>query len=285
MKPHCFTSLLAFLAVSLSIPAQADKLAETPGLQLYSLRSQFKLRGVDWTLDQVKANGITTVELASGIPDIPIPELNEKLKARGLTAVSSHFSYKRWKDDLEGVVRDAKAMGIKYAGCAWIDHKDDFDGVECRDAIATFNRAGDALAKEGIKFFYHFHGFEFQPHGDGTLVDLFLKETNPDHVFAQMDVLWIVFPGRDPVQLLEKYPGRWVLSHLKDLKKGVATGSLSGHTDVNNNVPLGQGQVDWKTFFKAASKAGIKYHLIEDESDSVLQQLPQHLEYVKNLEW
>lgn len=285
MKHRRFTQALAALLFAAAGSTQAEKLAVTPGLQLYSLRSQFKLRGADWTLDQVKANGITTVELASGIPDIPIAELNEKLKARGLTAVSSHFSYKRWKDDLDGVVRDAKAMGIKYAGCAWIDHKDVFDEAECRDAIATFNRAGEALAKEGIKFFYHFHGFEFQPHGDGTLFDLFMQETNPQHVFAQMDVLWIVFPGRDPVKLLEKYPGRWMLSHLKDLKKGVSTGALTGHTDVNNNVPLGQGQVDWKAFFKAASKAGIQYHLIEDESDSVLQQLPQHLEYVKNLEW
>jgi len=276
---------LASAAFMLPLTAAADKLTSLPGIQLYSLRSQFKLRGVDWTLDQVKAHGITTVELASGIPDIPIPELTEKLKARGLTAVSSHFGYKRYKEDLDGIVKDAKALGIQFAGCAWIDHKDTFDEAECRDAIATFNRAGEALAKEGIKFFYHFHGFEFQPFGEGTLFDLFMQETNPQYVFAQMDVLWIVFPGRDPVKLLEQHPGRWVLSHLKDLKKGVATGSLTGHTDVNNNVPLGQGQVDWKAFFKAASNAGVQYHFIEDESDSVLLQLPQHIEYLKNLEW
>ena len=275
-------SIIAAVATPFSL---AGQLEAVPGLQLYSLRSQFKLRGVDWTLDQVKAHGITTVELASGVPDIPIPELKEKLSARGLTAVSSHFGYARYKTDLDGVVRDAKALGLKYAGCAWIDHKGDFDEAECRDAIATFNRAGEALAKEGIKFFYHFHGFEFQPYGDETLFDLFMKETKPEWVSAEMDVLWIVFPGRDPVKLLEKYPNRWSLSHLKDLKKGVVTGELTGHTDVNNNVPLGTGQVDWKAFFQAAEKAGIQYHLIEDESDSVLQQLPLHLEFTKNLRW
>jgi len=37
--------------------------------------------------------------------------------------------------------------------------------------------------------------------------------------------------------------------HLKDLKKGVATGSLAGHTDVNNNVVLGQGQANWPEVF------------------------------------
>jgi sugar phosphate isomerase/epimerase len=281
---HRFLAL-PLLLLLLGSPASADQLSGPPGLQLYSLRSQFKLRGVDWTLDQVKAQGITQVELASGVPDLPAAEMKQKLAERGLTAISSHFSYKRYKDDVAGIITDAKTLGLKYVGCAWIDHKETFDEAECRDAIATFNAAGEALAKEGIGFYYHFHGFEFQPHGEGTLFDLFMKETKPAFVSCQMDVLWIVFPGQDPVTLLKKYPGRWVLSHLKDLKKGVATGALTGHTDVNNNVPIGTGQVDWPAFFRAAKEAGVQNHFIEDESDTVLTQLPQHLSYLRDLKW
>jgi sugar phosphate isomerase/epimerase len=275
----------SLLLLLLGSPAAADELSCPPGLQLYSLRSQFKLRGVDWTLDQVKAQGITEVELASGVPDLPAAEMKLKLAERGLRAISSHFSYKRYKENVPGIIRDAKTLGLKYVGCAWIDHKDTFDEGECRDAIATFNAAGEALAREGIGFYYHFHGFEFQPHGDGTLFDLFMKETKPEYVSCQMDVLWIVYPGQDPVGLLKRYPGRWVLSHLKDLKKGVATGALTGHTDVNNNVPIGSGQVDWKAFFAAAKVAGVKYHFIEDESDTVLTQLPEHVSYLRDLRW
>jgi sugar phosphate isomerase/epimerase len=275
----------SLLLLLLGSPAAADELSCPPGLQLYSLRSQFKLRGVDWTLDQVKAQGITEVELASGVPDLPAAEMKLKLAERGLRAISSHFSYKRYKENVPGIIRDAKTLGLKYVGCAWIDHKDTFDEGECRDAIATFNAAGEALAREGIGFYYHFHGFEFQPHGDGTLFDLFMKETKPEYVSCQMDVLWIVYPGQDPVGLLKRYPGRWVLSHLTDLKKGVATGALTGHTDVNNNVPIGSGQVDWKAFFAAAKVAGVKYHFIEDESDTVLTQLPEHVSYLRDLRW
>jgi sugar phosphate isomerase/epimerase len=275
----------SLLLLLLGSPAAADELSCPPGLQLYSLRSQFKLRGVDWTLDQVKAQGITEVELASGVPDLPAAEMKLKLAERGLRAISSHFSYKRYKENVPGIIRDAKTLGLKYVGCAWIDHKDTFDEGECRDAIATFNAAGEALAREGIGFYYHFHGFEFQPHGDGTLFDLFMKETKPEYVSCQMDVLWIVYPGQDPVGLLKRYPGRWVLSHLKDLKKGVATGALTGHTDVNNNVPIGSGQVDWKAFFAAAKVAGVKHHFIEDESDTVLTQLPEHVSYLRDLRW
>ena len=62
------------------------------------------------------------------------------------------------------MAREAKALGLKYAGFAWIPHEGDFDEKACREAIAVFNKAGEALAKHGIKFFYHHHGYEFQPH-------------------------------------------------------------------------------------------------------------------------
>jgi len=47
-----------------------------------------------------------------------------------------------------------------------------------------------------LKFFYHTHGYEFQPHGEGTLFDLLMAETNPKFVSYEMDIFWIVHPGR-----------------------------------------------------------------------------------------
>jgi sugar phosphate isomerase/epimerase len=70
--------------------------------------------------------------------------------------------------------------------------------------------------------------------------------------------------------------------HLKDLKKGVK-GDLSGGTDVRNDVALGTGQMDFPAILKAARKAGTKYYFIEDESPSVLQQLPQSLRFLEQI--
>ncbi len=100
-----------------------------------------------------------------------------------------------------------------------------------------------------------------------------------------MDVLWIVFPGQDPVRLLEKYKGRWELMHLKDLKKGVSTGELTGHTDVSNDVVIGAGQVNWPAVLQAARKAGIKHYFIEDESPTAAEQIPQSLKFLETLTW
>jgi sugar phosphate isomerase/epimerase len=186
---------------------------------------------------------------------------------------------------VESIAREAKILGLEYAGCAWIPHEGEFDEKECRDAIAVFNRAGEALAKHGLKFYYHIHGYEFHPHGKGTLFDLMMAETKPKWVSYQMDVVWAVFPGQDPVQLLKKYGKRWTSMHVKDLKKGVQTGALTGHTDVANNVVIGAGQVDWHALLRASRKAGVKYYFIEDESPSVLEQIPQSLKYLEQVKF
>src|SRR3954466_2754248 len=217
-------SIISFLALSVCCaqPLFAAKFKGPIGLQLYSLRADFA-KDVPGTLDKVKSFGIKDVELA-GTYNLSAEKFKELLAARKLKAVSGHFPYDRYRDDPEGVARDAKALGLQYAGCAWIPHEGDFDEKQCRAAAAVFNKAGSILAKNGIKFFYHTHGYEFQPHGGATLFDLLMEQTDPKSVHYEMDVFWIVHPGQDPVKLLEKYNKRWALIHVKDMKKGTPTG-------------------------------------------------------------
>jgi sugar phosphate isomerase/epimerase len=252
------------------------------GLQLYSLRDSFN-KDVPGTLDVVKNFGLVDVELAGTYGQTP-GQFKEQLTARGLKAIAGHFGYGRFQNDPEGVAAEAKALGLRYAGCAWIDHSGTFDEKQCREAAAVFNHAGAVLARHGLKFYYHTHGYEFQPFGDGTLFDLLMHETEPKYVSFEMDVMWVVFPGQDPARLLAKYGPRWKLMHLKDLKKGVA-GDLSGGTDPNHDVVIGTGQTDWPAVLKAAKTAGVKWYFIEDESKSVLDQIPQHLNYLEQVSW
>lgn len=253
------------------------------GLQLYSLRG-IATQNPPKALKQAADFGFKLVETA-GTYNLPPEKFKALLAEHGLKPVSGHFPYDRWKTEPEKVLAEAKAIGLQYAGCAWISHKPPFNESAARDAIAVFNRAGELGAKQGIKVFYHAHGYEFHPHGDGTLMDLLIKETNPKHVAFELDVLWVVFPGHDPVKWLTKYPGRWELMHLKDLKKGVKTGDLSGKTDVTNDVPLGTGQMNWPAILKAAQASGVKYYFIEDESPTVVEQIPQTLKYLGDVKF
>src|SRR5260370_11220788 len=158
------------------------------GLQLYSLRADFA-KDVPGTLPKVRRFGIENVELA-GTYNLTPEKFKALLDANHLKPVSGHFPYERYRDDVEGVARDAKALGLQYAGCAWIEHNGDFDEKTCREAIAVFNRAGEALAKHGLNFFYHTHGYEFQPHGQGTLFALLVPGTKPKLVRYGLDAVW-----------------------------------------------------------------------------------------------
>jgi len=163
------------------------------GLQLYSVREQMG-KDIPGTLAEVKSWGIKDVELA-GTYNTPPAEFQAQLKSHGLDAISGHFPYDKWRDDPESILAEAEIFGLKYVGCAWIPHQGAFDEVVCRQAIAVFNRAGALAAKHHMKFFYHTHGYEFQPFENGTLFDLLMRETDPGKVKFEMDIFWIAHAG------------------------------------------------------------------------------------------
>jgi sugar phosphate isomerase/epimerase len=286
--PRLFPAIIGgvFLLFMLASAAQAGSLNPAHiGLQLYSLRNQLA-SDVPGTLDEVKSWGITNVELA-GTYNLTAEQFKAQLDAHGLNAFSGHFPYDRFRDDPEGLAHDAGILGLKYVGCAWIPHDDGkpFDEKTCRDAIAVFNHAGEVLAAHGLKFFYHVHGYEFQPYRDGTLLDLLISGTNPKFVNFQMDVFWIVHPGQDPVTLLAKYPKRWQLMHLKGMRDSTPTGLLTGHSAVTNDVAVGTGKIDYVPILKEARKLRIKWYIIEDESPLSEQQVPQSFNYLKTVDF
>ena len=253
------------------------------GLQLYSLRDIFK-DNVPLGLQYARNFGFVEVELA-GTYGLKPAEFLERLQWYGLKPIAGHWGFEQWEADPASVVAEAKALGLSYAGCAWIPHEGAFDEATCRRGAAVFNRAGQVAAAQGIKFYYHNHGYEFVPHGSGTLFDLLMKETKPELVTYEMDVFWTVHPGQDPAELLRRYANRWTLFHIKDLKKGVATGKLTGSEDVRNDVVLGTGQIDLPRILRVAQEIGIKHYFIEDESPTVIEQIPQSLDFLESLSW
>ncbi|MBQ2555799.1 MAG: sugar phosphate isomerase/epimerase [Thermoguttaceae bacterium] len=253
------------------------------GLQLYSLRDVFG-QDLEKGFNTAEGLGFGYVELA-GRYNLEIDEMVAKLKEHHLTPIAGHWDYNLFKNDPESVAKEVKALGLKYAGVAWIPHDGDFDEDDVNAAAEVFNNAGKVLAKYGIGFYYHNHGYEFLPAGDGkTMFDLLVERTDPKYVSFQMDILWTIFPGQDAAALLRKYPDRWLLIYLKDLKKGVE-GNNSGGTSVENDVTLGSGQVPYAEVLKAAQEVGVKYYFIEDESPRAVEQIPNSLKFLESVKW
>jgi sugar phosphate isomerase/epimerase len=252
------------------------------GLQLES----FKIRlAADVTsgLDIVKTDGFTIIETAGTYKMTP-EQFRMELDLHGLKAVSSHFSYESLASDLPKVIATARTLGSANIVVPGIPHKGVFDAAAASKAAADFNRWGKALSAAGMRLLYHPHGAEFEPlPGGGTGFDILMAQTDPKVVFFEMDVFWIVYAGQDPVALLAKYPQRWRMFHLKDLKKGVRTGIYTGHAPIEDFVTIGTGQINFVPLLAEGRKIGIEYSFIEDESTDPVGNVPPSQRYLDSI--
>ncbi len=285
---RCLFVLSALLSVAAPMRSVAEPVGTSPsfkgpvGLQTYSLRNQLKEQGAA-ALDFAKKQGFVEVEIGlESHYGLTAEAMKEALDARGLKPIAAHASLDFLLKHTDKAVAEAKRFGLQYVGVAWAPHKKPLDEEQVLKIAEGFNQAGKLLKEHGLQFFYHNHGFEFAPYKDGTLFDLLVQKTDPDLVKFEMDVLWTIHPGQDPVALLKKYPNRWALMHLKDLRKGVK-GDFSGGTSLDNDVALGSGQADYPAILKAAQEVGVKHFFIEDESPVVLQQIPVSLKYLSTV--
>jgi sugar phosphate isomerase/epimerase len=281
-KYTTLATFLLFVFIQNQSFSQKKGLYKAPlGLQTYTFRNSIP-KNLIATLDTIQKMGITEIE--GGAPRNVAPESFRKMcDERGIKIVSTGGGYEQLVKDPQEAANTAKILGSEYLMCAWIPHKrGEFNLENAKKAVEDFNKIGKVMKENGITFCYHAHGFEFQKYEDGTLLDYMIKNTNPEFVSFEMDVLWILHGGGDPVGLLKKYGNRWKLMHVKDLKKGIV-GDLTGGTPAENDVVLGTGQADWKNIIKQANKIGIKHFFIEDESNHEYVTVPKSIAYLKSL--
>lgn len=280
---HLLISSFLLFGIVDSLSAQKDKalFPQIPGMVSYTYRNSFA-KDVAATLDTLKRLGITDIEF-SNLFGRKATEIRALLDERGQKCSSFGVSYADAQNKTAEVGQNAKTLGASYVRVAWIMQKPPFTLADAQKAAETFNKIGKQLKDDfGILFCYHNHGYEFEKHEDGTLMDYLIQNTDPNYVGFELDILWTFFPGADPAALIAKYPKRFKLMHLKDLRKGVE-GNLSGGTPVQNDVALGTGQLDIPGILKAAQKSDIKHFYIEDESPSYAIQVPQTMAYLKSL--
>ncbi len=248
------------------------------GLQLWSVRGMLA-KDVPGTLGRVKAWGFDEIETFGKFG----AEIAPQLKAAGLTVRAMHIGYDRLEKDVAGVLRDADAVGATTIINPYLPHK-----AKPHASRGEILRAAGAFAKwskecraAGKRFGYHIHGQEFGPAPEGTLFDLLAKESGPDVGF-EADVFWVTWGGGDPVELMNRYAGRFWFTHLKDMAKGTVPGKEGQDLD-KANVPLGTGLIDVKGIVAAGPKAGVEIHYLEDESAEPAVNIPKSVAYYRSL--
>jgi sugar phosphate isomerase/epimerase len=263
--------------------AQSHKLFKSPiGVEIYTYRDSWH-NGVSAILDSIKSLGMTEIEGPN--PQIIDPEQFKLLcKKRGIKIPSIGVSYEQLVSDAPKIIELAKSLGANYVMVPSIPYKGTFTIADAKKAVSDFNQQGKILRENGITLCYHDHGFEFGSYGKETLFDYIVQHTNPRFVSFEMDVMWTYHGGADPASLLLRYPNRWKLMHLKDIKKGIPN-DFTGGTPIDNDVAVGYGQVNYPEVLKAAKQVGIRHYFIEDESPRHSLQIPLTIDYIKGLKY
>ena len=265
--------------------AADDHKIEKIGLQLYTVRDLMK-QDFDGTLSKVAAVGYKEVEFA-GYFDRSPKDVRAAVDRNGLTAPSAHIEYKNLGEKFPEVIEAAKVVGHEYLVNPWIDEEIRKQPDGWKQAAETFNRAGEACKKAGIQFAYHNHWFEFLPVNGKLPYDFLLTECDPNLVKMELDLCWITVGGQDPLKYFDRYPGRFPLVHVKDVKRippVTAGGAQDFGSSMKDMTEVGSGIIDWKKIFAQSDKAGIKHYFVEhDNPKKPLESIKKSHDYLARL--
>ena len=246
--------------------AAAEHRIEKIGLQLYTVRDQMKA-DFDGTIAKVASIGYKEVEFAGYFGRTP-EQVRAVIDHNGLTSPSCHVEYAVLTDQWPSIVESSKTIGQSYIVCPWIPEEIRKQPDSWKRAIDTFNHAGEISKKSGIQFAYHNHWFEFLPVNGKLPYDMLLEQCDPDLVKMELDLCWITVAGADPLTYFKRYPGRFPLVHVKDMKKLPKVSSAGGQDfgdSLKDMTAVGSGIIDWKRILGQSEKAGIKHYIVEHD--------------------
>ena len=101
-------------------------------------------------------------------------------------------------------------------------------------------------------------------------LQIILDQTDPALVFFELDIFWTASGGADPVYYLDKYPNRYKMLHLKDMKEKKEFSGDGG--DASQWIPLftnmttaGDGILDLKGIIQKAKQIGVEHYFVEQD--------------------
>nr|WP_041633276.1 sugar phosphate isomerase/epimerase [Maribacter sp. HTCC2170] len=270
LRRHTNLFLSIVLLMSVLVGSAQDKYG---GLALYTVRGNM---GSDAkaTLQSVADAGYEYIE-AAGYNDgkfynLPPKEFKALLKELGLKPISTHQGSVTL-DNADDMMADVKAAGFKYfvipvppMGLFKVDPETRTLGMTggAANLASILDTLGKKAKKAGLELLYHNHDFEFVKDTDGVVpIDYLLENCNPAYVNFQMDLYWVTKAGADPVDYFNKYPGRFIIWHVKDMD------------NEGKFAPVGNGQIDFARILANKKLSGMKYYMVEQDRTFTMKPL------------
>lgn len=247
------------MSVNLAWAQKGKNRKKNIAIQLYSVRDLINGDNHAKYMDVLKGlgqMGYTAIEAANyndgkfygRTPE----EFKKDVETAGMKVLSSHCGRQLSSNELasgdfteslkwwDQCIAAHKAAGMSYIVTPYMELPKTVKDLKTH--CDYYNEIGKRCKANGMKYGYHNHAHEFQKvENKEVMLDYMIKNTNPEYVFFEMDVYWVVIGKNSPVDYFNKYPGRFSILHIKDERE------------------IGQsGMVGFDAIFKNAETAGMK---------------------------
>jgi sugar phosphate isomerase/epimerase len=243
------------------------------GVQLYSFRDEMA-KDAKGTLEKIAAIGLKKIESARSPKGhyygLSPKEMKDTCNALGMKLTSGHVAL---DNKFDQTIAQAVASGQEYLICSSMPTKG--QTVDNYKQVAeAFNKAGEACNKVGVKFGYHNHAYEFESENGEVLYDVLMDNTQADLVHMELDLGWVIVGGKNPLDYLEKYPGRFPLWHLKDM-----------NMTKKESTEFGKGGLDIAAMMANQKASGVKHIFIEQEeyASTPIESMIHNMDFLSKL--
>ncbi len=270
------------MAMGAAVAAPAFARIRTPaadlaiGFQTWVVREALA-KDFSGTLAEMASQGYQTTEMCSPagyagfgfgpIAEMKTADIKAAVQDAGLTCVSSHFTPAELRGNLLERIAFAHDLGLVQMVISSPGIRSDAPLDQWKRVCGEMNGWGATIQEEGLQFVYHNHDFEFDEVEGRLIYDVLLDELDPEVIKMQFQV-WVVSIGHHAADYFRAHPGRFVSAHLAD---------YSGQDE--EQVPVGQGVVDWADFFEAGQTGGLQNMYVEMAPEL----LPESAAYLKSL--
>ncbi len=298
MNRRDFLNNAALATLALSSPLQevfaAEGMKNKMGIQLFSIPKmlsedfmgaikllsslgykELELFGpFDFSTDSAKKSWEAVTPMlgfkGSGYFGRSIKDIKKILKDHGLKTPAMHTDLDTLQTKMDKLGEAAHILDQKYVTLPAVPQELRKNIDDYKRIADTFNKIGESAKKNGIKFGYHNHGYGIKPTDGQIGLDIILENTDPNLVFFEMDIFWTAAGGADPIAYLSKYPTRYKMLHIKDMKEKKQFSGDGG--DFSQWMPLfpymasaGEGVLDIKGIIKKSKEIGVEHYFVEQD--------------------
>lgn len=252
--------LLSRIPLNMKADFAADTVKMPVGFQVWTVKDML-VKDFPGTLKMMAGLGYQSCEMCSPpgyessgfgpLMSLKAKEMKTIINDAGLICESSHYGFDELRNHLDERIAFALDSGQKQMILSSMGLPEKATLKDWLKSADELNKIGEKSKKAGIQMGYHNHHMEFAKIGGSLIYDELMKELDPGYVKMQFQVA-VISIGYKAATYFNKYPGRFISAHLADWS-----------ATEKKEMPIGQGIVDWKEFFGAVQKGGVKNIFVE----------------------